>query len=145
MVRAGDRLAVATTDPRREVQLAMIEAKVPSSGKPVGTTILRSGNCFNGEAGIAVIELDLSGADSGNAANLAGTLRDKVALFLHQTPKTVGAYGENSLLTVDEEAIGRFVPLGTSESDLILEEFARKAAAQRARATYEEDDEDQDV
>ncbi len=144
-VRAGDRLAVASTDPRREVQFAMMEAKAPASGMPVATTIVRSGKCLNDEAGIAVIELDLSGMGSENAAALDGALRDKVALFIHQSPKTVGAYGETSLLTVDEGAIERFVSLGTSESDLILEEFARKAAAARARATYDEDDEDEEV
>ena len=60
IVRGGDRLAVATTDSRRHVQFAMIEAKVPASGKPIGTSIVRSGTLVNGEAGIAVIELDQS-------------------------------------------------------------------------------------
>jgi hypothetical protein len=145
VVNAGDRIAVATTDPRREVQFAMMEAKAQSSGAPVATTVIRAGACMNEQAGIAVIELDMLGAGSENSKKLDGILADRVALFVHPTPKTVGTYGETSLMTVEEGVIGRFVPLGTSESDLILEEFARKAAAYRARATLDEDDLDEEV
>ena len=78
-------------------------------------------------------------------ASLDGPLRDKVALIVHPSPKAVGTFGETGLLTVEEGAIERFVPLGTSESDLILEEFARKASARPDRATSDEDEEEDDV
>jgi len=144
-VRGGDRIAVATVDPRRHVQLAMAEAKAPSSGEPVGTTIIRSGTCVNGEAGIAVIEPDQWGDSSGDSLRPDGPLRDKVALFMHLSPKTVGTCGETSLLTIDDGAIERFVPLKTSESDFILEAFAEKAIAHKARAAFDADDEDEEI
>jgi hypothetical protein len=145
IVRGGDRLAAATTDSIPQVQCAMMEAKVPGSGKPIGTTIVRSGNLVNGQAGIAVVELDQLGADNGDLASLEGPLRDKVVLMIHPSPKTVGTFGETTLLTVDEGAIARFVPLGTSESDLILEEFGRRASARAGRATSDEDEEEEDI
>jgi len=144
-VKGGDRIAVATVESPRRVQLAMAEAKVPRSGEPVGTTIIRSGSLVHGEAGIAVIEPDQWDGGSGDLLSPDGPLRDKVALFVHLSPETVGTCGETSLLTIDDGEIQRFVPLRTSESDLILEEFAHKAIARKARATFDEDDEDDDI
>ena len=143
IVRGGDRLAVATTDTRRQIKFALLDAKVPSSGKPVGATIIRSGACQNGEAALAMAELDNLSDESGNSTYLDGLLRDKVTLFVHQNPKTVGAFGETSLLTIEDGSIRRFLPLGTSESDLVLEEFARKASA-RSKQAYSADDEEED-
>jgi len=144
-VKGGDRIAVATVDSRRAVQLALVGAKAPRSGEPVGTTIIRAGKCVNGEAGIAVVEPDQWGNGSGDLVRPDGPLRDKVALFLHLSPETVGTCGETSLLTVDDGAIARFVPLKTSESDRILEAFVEKAIAHKARAGFDEDDEDDEI
>ncbi len=144
-VKGGDRIAVASVDSRHAVQLAMAEAKLTRSGEPVGTTIIRSGKCVNGDAGIAVIEPDQWGNGSGGALSPDGPLRDKVALFLHLSPETVGSCGETSLLTVDEGEIKRFLPLNTRESDLALETFAQKAIAHKAVASFDEDDDDEDI
>jgi hypothetical protein len=145
-VKAGDRIAVATTDLRRYVQFAMMEAKVRSSGNPIGTTIVRSGACLNDRA-IVVIELNQLSDDDKTLLSPDGPLRDKVALFLHPTPGKVGTFGETDLLTTEDGVIERFVPLGTSESDLILKELAAKAAkrAQRALADEEEEEEEDDL
>ncbi len=143
IVHGGDRIAVATTDSIRHVQCAMMEAKAPGSGMPIGTTILRSGVLRNAQAGIATLELDQLGSANEHLASLDGLLRDKVVLMIHPSPKTVGTFGEKTLLTVDEFAIERFVPLGTSESDLILEEFAKKAAAHAGRAPLQDEEEEE--
>jgi hypothetical protein len=144
-VKGGDRIAVATVDSRRYVQLAMSEAKIRVPGEPVGTTIVRSGNFVNGEAGIAVIEPDQWDGNVGDFLSPAGPLRNKVALFIHHSPETVGTCGETNLLTIDEGAIERFLPLKTRGSDLVLEEFAHKAIAHKERATFDDDDDDDDI
>jgi hypothetical protein len=146
IVRGGDRLAVATTDSIRHVQCAMMEAKESGLGKPIGTTTVRSGSLLNGQAGIAVLEINqLGGSVKEDLASVDGPLRDRVVLIMHPTPQTVGAFGETSLLTVDHGAIERIVPLGTSESDIILEEFAQKASTRPGRVTFDQDDEEEEI
>jgi hypothetical protein len=135
---------VATTDTRRQIKFALLDAKVPGSGMPVGSTIIRSGACQNGEAGLAMAELDHLSDENGNSISLDGLLRDKVALFVHPNPTTVGTFGETSLLTIEDGSIRRFLPLGTSEAALALEEFARKASAPK-QAYAADDEEDEEI
>jgi hypothetical protein len=93
-----------------------------------------------------VIELNQLGEDDKTLLRPDGPLRDKIAVFLHPTPGKVGTFAETDLLTTDDGVIERFVPLGTSESDLILHELAAKAAkrAQRALSDEEEEEEEED-
>jgi hypothetical protein len=124
----------------------MMEAKESGLGKLIGTTTVRSGSLLNGQAGIVVLETNqLDGSVKEDLASVDGPLRDRVVLIIHPTPQTVGTFGETSLLTVDHGTIERLVPLGTSESDIILKEFAQKASTRPGRVTFDQDEEEEEI
>lgn len=143
-IRAGDRVAVATLDSRRQIQFALLDAKVEASGKPVAATILHAGSGLNGDAAIVLAEINNTAGNDGASAIQDGQLDDKAVLYLHRQSKSVGTYGEGMLLMIDDAAIQRFVPLGSEESKLLLDEFDSKVT--RSRQGYADvDEEDEDV
>ncbi len=52
IAKAGDRLALMTSDPVYKVLFALIDARLPEPAPPVGTAVVGSGGIAAGEGGI---------------------------------------------------------------------------------------------
>jgi hypothetical protein len=144
-VSAGQRIALATTDTVYQMRSALLDARLPRVGMPLGSVIIDNADASIGDAAVAIVQLDRqpNGRDSPPPA-LDERLDDSVTLIVHRNARRVGSFEETHLLTLDDGEFCRFAPLGTSESDAALEEFSRKSAKRRKKRFIdaEEDDED---
>jgi hypothetical protein len=145
IVPAGSRIALATADTRHQIKFALLDAKVTTSGEPVGTTLFRSGSCVNSDAGLVLVEAAKIDGTPDGLASLQVSLGDKVALVLHRSSKTMGAFAEVMLLTIEHGTIQRFMPLGSTEVDLTMEEFDRKASSHDRERYFGDDEEDEEA
>jgi ABC-type multidrug transport system fused ATPase/permease subunit len=146
VAKAGDRLAVATFEPLRELQYALLNARVRHVTAPLAATIA---NCKIGvEAGAAIAIVDSNELESGvELQRFADALKDKVTLIVYRHAAKVGAFGELRVLTLFEGALKRCALLGSEEGAAALKEFSLKLSAKQSRRTgaiYDEDDEDDD-
>jgi hypothetical protein len=145
IVPVGTRIALATADTRHQVKFALLDAKVASSGQPVGTTLFKPGRCVNTEAGLVLVEVaKFDGAPDG-AASLHGSLGDRVALIVHRSSSTVGSFAEVMLLTIEHGSIQRFISLDSTECEVIMKEFDRKASLRATDRSFGDDEDDGDV
>jgi hypothetical protein len=145
VVKPGMRLAVVTTQSTRDVRFALLHARSAHWTPPLGTAMLRPANGSAGDATIALADANqFAGAGEDLAATLDGLHAGQVALIIHQTPSAVGSFGEQYLLTLEAGTFRAFLPLGTSESNTVLEHYSRKATTQRRRELYGADDEEMD-
>ena len=136
-VRAGDEcLAVVTYEPLRDVQLALLNAKLPSSSAPLKIVIVDPAKGWPGEGSIALVnavQLDK------NAALQSRSSRHQVTLIVYQTAENVGRFGEKILLTFFEGELQRFELLGTDGAVASLKEFELMATNKRQSKDIDDD------
>ena len=138
-VSAGQRLALATTDTVHQIRSALLYARKSHAGLPLGTAVIDGANRSIGDATVALVDLDplTDGLDE--------QLPDLVTLIIHRSVRKIGSYGETHLLSLVDGKFRHFAPLGTTESDVALEEFSHKSAKlQKKRIIDAEEDDDDD-
>lgn len=145
VVEAGDYLALTTVYPLREPQFALLNARLPHSTAPLGTTMIDPANVAANNAALALVASVKLDKGVELRTLLDDALKDKVTLIVYQHADKVGAFGETHVLTVAEGELQRFALLGTAEGEAALKEFALKAAKQRLKkGLIDDDDEDDD-
>jgi hypothetical protein len=143
-VKAGDCLAMATRDPLRELQFAMLHARVLNSHAPLGMGILDPANESIVAALVFADATQLASLGERALARLRRALANKVTLVVHRDIGKVGSFGEKEVLLVDGGKFQRLVTLGTPEANLDLEEYARHAREQKQRHEFEDETVDED-
>ncbi len=144
VVSAGERLAVVTTDPVESMRFALLDAKAAHSTRPLGTIYLNPATPSVGDAAIIIVDSDpLAEIGEEQRRTLDALLADKVTLINYWGGVKIGSFGETHLLIFAEGALRRFLPLGTSETDDVLEQFSRMAAMQRKKGVLDTSDEDE--
>jgi hypothetical protein len=139
----GQHLALATSDPAPQLQLALLDARLPHSATPAGTTIVDPASGVVGDGVVALLEhyqLD----EYGIPPALEKALRDKVNLTIYKNTDKIGSLGEVKLLTVANGALLRFVDLGTNDSESAIKEILRLGAKQQKKVGYLGDDDEEE-
>lgn len=142
-VRVGERLALASIDPAREVQFALLHARVPHSAAPVASVWLDPANFAPGDAAVILANaVHLASGSEDQRRALDDMLADKVTLMVHRNPAKIGTFGEERLLVAEEGEFRRMVTLGSPEGDAALEEFSRKTRERKLKGQFEEQEEE---
>ena len=136
--KVGEFLALATTDTRCNLQTALLGATDFSSGLPLKTAFFRAGKRPAANATVVILEGNRLPEDIEGRAALESALKDKVVLVVHQDVANIGSCGERQLVTLKDGEFCQFLPLGTSESDAVLAEFARKPKSHRKENLFED-------
>lgn len=143
-VKAGDCVAMATRDPLRELQFAMLHARVLNSNAPLGMGILNPANQSIVAALVFADAAQLASLGERALARLRSALATKVTLVIHRDIGTVGSFGEKEVLLVEGGKFQQLVTLGTPEANSALEEYARHALEQKQRHEFEDETVDED-
>ena len=131
IVPAGTRLALLTSQSARDVRFALIQAST-NKGMPLSSTIIGSATEARHEASIAIFHCEFIGAAcEGETQRLDTLLTDKVGVFLHHNPSTIGDFGERYLLTLTAGKFRSFEVLGTNASDAALARFGHQISMAR--------------
>ena len=136
-VKAGeDCVAVVTYEPLRDVQLALLHAKLPLSTAPLAIVIVDPAKGWPSEGSIALVDATKLDKD---ADLRAGSSRNQVTLIIYQRAANAGMFGENRLLTLFEGEFQRFELLGTDGAAAALKEFELKATSKQRRKDVDDD------
>jgi hypothetical protein len=128
-VKAGDGcVAVVTYEPLRDVQLALLDAKLPLSSAPLKIVIVDPAKGWPDEGSIALVNAAQLDKNSGLRS---GSSRNQVTLIVYQTAVNVGRFGEKMVLTLFEGELQRFELLGTDGAGASLKEFELMATNKR--------------
>lgn len=143
-VKAGDRLALVTSERMRELQFTLLDARPADKPGLLRSMVLDPKKPSESGAGVALVSFVAS------KGGMSGELpREAVTLFVYLPSQKPGAFGETQLLTAFEGAFARFAPLGSEEANAALKEVAAKAGAVRRKRRgvidADEDDEDDDL
>lgn len=147
-VKAGEWLATVTSAPLRELQYAMLHARVISSNAPLGMQLLTSSTDQSFDAALIFADaVHLANLDKQAAVKLRRVLTTKIMIVIHRDIGSVGSFGEEQVLTVDDGEFQRLARIGTPEADLALEEYVwsvreRKEEYQADDESIDEDDSD---
>jgi ABC-type multidrug transport system fused ATPase/permease subunit len=147
IAEAGDCLAVLTVETFHEVEFAFINARMPHSTAPIGTSLVEPTRASEKAATILLMGFDRPGEEDVERlrALREGIFKDKVILIVYRDTDTVGLFGESRVLVLNEGEMQRYALLGTEEADAVLKEFALKAAAKRrSRRGLLDTDEDEE-
>jgi hypothetical protein len=150
MVKTGERVALVSIERMRDLQYALLNARLVEKRGPLETVVLDPTKPVSSKASLALVSSYQIGKDGELPPLPEAELRDKVALIVYQPQQTAGAFGETHVLTSNEGTFERFALLGTPEADAALKEIAARAAALRRMKrgiidADEEDDEDEDI
>lgn len=151
VVEAGDCIALVTIDPMRELQFALLDARVPHSSAPLVTAIVDPAYVSASDAAVVLIGYFGLDKDGEQIRTLReGALKDKVTLIVYRHTEKPGAFGEKRVLTAIDGELRRFVSLGTEDGDAAIKEVSLKVAAMRRKKrglgdSDEEEDEDDDI
>jgi hypothetical protein len=138
-VKAGEWLATVTGDPVRELQFAMLHARVIGSEAPLGMSILNATHPSIDAALIFADATQLANLDEPAFAALRRALTTKVVLVIHRDIGRVGVFGENQVLVVEDGEFQRLATLGTREANLILEEYSLRARERKEQREFEDE------
>jgi hypothetical protein len=146
VVEAGDCLALAALPPMREVEYALIHARLPHSTAPLETIVVDPANVSANDAALALVSAGGFEKQGDQLRDLLeGALKDKVTLIVYVQADKIGTFGETRVLTLMDGELQRFALLGTDEGDAALKEFQMKAdERRRMKWGVEDDDEDED-
>ena len=136
-VKAGeDCVAVVTYEPLRDVQLTLLDAKLPLSTAPLAIVIVERAKGWPSQGAIVLVDATKLDED---ALPAAGPSRNQVTLIVYQKAANVGTFGENRLLTLFQGEFRRFELLGTDAAEAALKEFELKAKSTRRRKHVDDD------
>jgi hypothetical protein len=147
VTETGDCVALLSLDHMRELQFALINARLPHSTAPIATTIVEPSRPLASDAPLALVACDRPDKDVEQVRALReDMLKDKVTLIVHRDSDTAGAFGESQVLVLTDGEMRRHALLGTEEGDAALKEFTLKAAAKRRsrRGLLDTDDDEEE-
>jgi hypothetical protein len=146
-VKAGEWLATVTGDPVRELQFAMLHARVIGSDAPLGMSILTPNHQSIDAALVFADATQLAKLDEQALGTLRRDLRTMVVLVIHRDVGRVGAFGEKRVLVVEDGEFRRLATVGTREVNLILEETSLRARARKEQSEFDDEmvDEEDDI
>lgn len=144
-VKAGDRLALVTSERMRDLQFTLINARATGHPGPIRSMILDPTKLAASQGGIALVAF-FSAKDGGPVDLPREALKDDVTLIVYPPGREPGAFGETHMMTAYEGAFARFLPLGSEEAEAALKEIATKVNAmrKRKRGIIDSDEEDED-
>jgi uncharacterized membrane protein (DUF106 family) len=144
-VKAGERLALATTDSVLLVRFALLHAHAPHSAAPLGSAWLDPVNPAPGDVAVILVNADqLAKRTEHERRALDELFAGKVTLIVHRNAARVGAFGEERLLVAEDGEFRRLVTLGTPDSDAVLQEFSHQAGMRQQKELLEEQPPDED-
>ena len=141
--KVGDVIALLTFDSEREVQFALIEARLADSKLPIATAAVDLNSIAIGPPGLLVVASP--NTDEGRKqlkSMLDRNLRDNLTLIAYKHAKGIGGFGERHLLTLMGGEFKRFAPLGSDEARAAAKEFAAGGKRSRRSNLFDPDDED---
>ena len=147
VAEVGDCLALLSLDNVRELQFALINARLPHSTAPIATAIVEPSKPVPTDAPLALVPCDRPDKDVEPVRVLRQEmLKDKVTLIVHRDSDTAGTFGETKVVVLMEGELRRYALLGTQEWDAALKEFTLKAAAKRRskRGLLDTDDDEEE-
>ena len=138
-VKAGeDCVAVVTYEPLRDVQLALLDAKLATSTGPLAIVIVDPAKGWPSEGSIVLA--DATKLDKGADLPASGSPRNQVTLIVYEKAAKAGTFGENRLLTIFEGEFQRFELLGSDAAEAALKEFAEFKPKRKQRRKDDDDD-----
>ena len=141
IANAGNCLALVASERLRDLQFALLDARLPKSRAPLATVIVDPAKGWPDDGSIALLEATKLDKDAGQFLTLRGdALRNKVTLIVYQNAAKAGAFGEECVLTFFEGEFQRFALLGTEEADAALKEFELKARSKRRKKGVDDEE-----
>jgi len=141
--KVGSCLALVTHERMRDMQFALLDARLPKSTAPLATIMVDPAKASPSDASIALI--DFKKLDEGQFRTLRErALKDKVTLIVYknaQNAEKAGTFGEEHVLTLFEGELQRFALLGTEEADAALKEVELKGSSKRLDSVFDDDEE----
>jgi hypothetical protein len=137
----GERWAVAAID-AKDLQHALLMAGHVGSDLPLKSELIAPGDTVHDDTTLAI--LDLSKWPAGvDVEAVVGALKNQVTLMIGGEVTVMGSFGEKYLLTVLKGEFWRCAAIGSPETGVALEEFARRAFKFKKKALAEDEDEDE--
>jgi hypothetical protein len=120
-VEPGAIVALATSDSEQWIRLALIQARSTISGLPLQTRMFDPTG--KSEAPLVLTEaVEFSAASAHGTDQLLGD-DNNVVLIVHRDITRIGAFGESHILVAENGSITGFAPLGTPESEELIQAF----------------------
>jgi hypothetical protein len=131
---AGNCLALVAGERLRDLQFALLGARLPKSTAPVATVIVDPAKGWPEDGSIVLLDATKLDKDTEQFLTLrADTLRNKVTLIVYENSAKAGRFEEQRVLTFYEGEFQRFEWLGTEEGNAALNEFELKARSKRRK------------
>ena len=131
----GNCLALVTCERLRDLQFALLNARLPKSTAPLATVTVDPAKGWPSYGSIALINSTSIDEDKAQFLTTKGgdALGDRVTLIVYQNAERAGIFGEERVLTFFDGELQRFASLGTEEADAALREFEHKTRSKRRK------------
>jgi hypothetical protein len=137
----GHCFALVASEPLRDLQFALLNARLPKSRAPLATVIVDPAKGCPDHGSIVLVEATMLDKDAEQFQTLRGdALRNKVTLIVYRNSAKAGKFGERRVLTFFEGEIQRFESLGTEEGNAALNEFELKATSKRRKKGVDDEE-----
>ena len=144
VVKRGDRIAVATRDGPNQLRLAFLGARTHDGKKFLATAVIRPADYSSQHENLPIVMVDSRELVHTAVDELHSRVGGNVLLIAYEDPTSAGGFDERHILIVANGTLERFLTLGTTEANTVIQEWAVASSRRKVFPDSVDDDEDID-